>query len=310
MVPNGLVPSLLVFGCLPSFPVPSNSNLRQQDRFVALKLGASEMETIVSENRIKTALRSKLPPSTHYLIKPGDQVRVYREKPWDGPYKVTKVAHKIISVTDGTKVKQFNISSVLPITPDTNDNDLNQDITTITKLKVASNIADPEPKYLTEVVLKSYLRYTSTPAKDAINAEVQGLLQRNSFAFVKQDKLPQDANILGGRFILAIKQPGTQNERYKERFVVQGHRDREKDLIVHTSRTVRHRNIRLMACIASMFPKHKIWLQDVTQEYIQGHDVQRNIYVKPAKRIWSTRKYATQTIKPIIRSARIRRLMV
>lgn len=64
--------------------------------------------------------------------------------------------------------------------------------------------------------------------------------------------------------------------------MVQGHKDRDKDPFIHTSKTVRHRNIRLMSSIAAMFPYHNIWLQDVTQGYIQGHDLQRRVNVKPA----------------------------
>ena len=75
---NGLVPSLLVFGVLPSFPSPSRNNPDQQERFEALKSARAEMESIVAEQRIRKALKSKIPPATKYLIKPDDQIRLYR----------------------------------------------------------------------------------------------------------------------------------------------------------------------------------------------------------------------------------------
>lgn len=65
-------------------------------------------------------------------------------------------------------------------------------------------------------------------------------------------------------------------EGHKARFI-------DKDLIVHTSRTVRHRNIWMVAFITAIFPTQKIWLQDVTNAYIQVHDLQGDVQVRPAK---------------------------
>ena len=76
----------------------------------------------------KTALKSKLPPATRYLVKPGDYVRVYREssKKWEGPFKVKRVSSKLVSVTDGNKVKTFSITAVLPIPSNEYDPDLEE----------------------------------------------------------------------------------------------------------------------------------------------------------------------------------------
>lgn len=60
-------------------------------------------------------------------------MRVYREKKKrrDGPFKVTIVADKIISVTDEHKLKQFNIRAVLPMEAKANDSDLTHDMNKI-----------------------------------------------------------------------------------------------------------------------------------------------------------------------------------
>jgi len=226
MGPNGLVPSLLVFGVLPSFPSPSRNTPDQQERFEALRNARAEMESIVAEQRIRKALKSKLPPATKYLIKPGDQVRVYRElsKRWDGPFTVTKVSNKIISVTDGNTVKEFNITSILPIPPSTNDQDLLHDMNT---LATAGNLINyTYDIHATEILLKSDPRYHNQKSQDAISTEISGLLQRKAFAFVQESDIPENANVLGGRMIMAIKNPDTELERYKARFVVQGHKDK------------------------------------------------------------------------------------
>lgn len=65
------------------------------------------METIVTEQILRRYFKSKLPSAIKYLIKPGDQVRDYREnsKRWDGPSTVIKISNKNISVTGRKNVK-------------------------------------------------------------------------------------------------------------------------------------------------------------------------------------------------------------
>lgn len=132
---EGLVPSLLVFGVLPSFLGPSSSNKNQLERFNALQLARAEMKSIVAENRIKISLRSKLPHATRYLIRPGQEVRVYRENKnkWEGPCEVTEVVDKVIYVTDDIKLKQVNKSAVLPMPPKINDPELKDEIKKMTR---------------------------------------------------------------------------------------------------------------------------------------------------------------------------------
>lgn len=95
------------------------------------------METKTVANRIKIALKSKLPPATQYLIPPGDKVHVYKEniRSWKGRYEVSRVSRKIIHVTDGINVKPFNISSILPMSPNANDIDFKRDMDNIKRLK-------------------------------------------------------------------------------------------------------------------------------------------------------------------------------
>lgn len=75
------------------------------------------MEAVVAEERIKRALRSKLPPTTKYQLSPGDLVRVYREvkRKWVGPVQIIRLQNKIFHVTDGIKVKAFNRVQVMPV---------------------------------------------------------------------------------------------------------------------------------------------------------------------------------------------------
>lgn len=126
MCSNGLGTSLLVYVVLPTFPGPSNSNLKKKERLRPMKLGRAQIQTIVAESRIHRALQSKLPHATEYLIIPGNLVRVFRDRlgRWEAPFTVVRIGKKIVSITDGTNVEPFNISTALAITPKTNDSDL------------------------------------------------------------------------------------------------------------------------------------------------------------------------------------------
>lgn len=60
-------------------------------------------------------------------------------------------------------------------------------------------------------------------------------LKRRQFVQVfGQNKFPENANDLGGIFVLSIKQPCIEAEKYKARFTVQRHKDKEKERIHHS----------------------------------------------------------------------------
>ena len=59
----------------------------------ALQAARVEMGTFTAELRIRTAMLSKVPLNSDLILKPGDQVRVFREidKKYTGPYTVIRV---------------------------------------------------------------------------------------------------------------------------------------------------------------------------------------------------------------------------
>lgn len=88
--------------------------------------------------------------------------------------------------------------------------------------------------------------------KKAIKDEINKLMKRGVFDIVLREELPKNANILGGRFVLAIKDPNTKEERYKARLVVQGHRDRHKPYLVHASPNLKQDTVRMIISLASI----------------------------------------------------------
>ena len=123
---DGLVPSLLVFGVIPSFPITNRTLPNQKARLQAIVDERLEMGEIVTEQRIARALNSKLPPAVTHDVKAGDEVFVFREKKkrWIGPYKVNRVEDKRVFITDGKTSRPFSITQLFPFTADKRDLDL------------------------------------------------------------------------------------------------------------------------------------------------------------------------------------------
>ena len=61
LVPEELVPSLLVFGCIPRFPTVDSIVPSQAKRMLAIQEAKKEMVCIVAQLRIRKALSSKVP---------------------------------------------------------------------------------------------------------------------------------------------------------------------------------------------------------------------------------------------------------
>lgn len=80
MGPVVLVPSLLVYGKFPTFSVVVKDLTGQTQRMVAMQTAREELALITTKFRIKTALKSKLPPETQYDLRVYQPVSVYREK--------------------------------------------------------------------------------------------------------------------------------------------------------------------------------------------------------------------------------------
>ena len=115
---NGLVPSRIVFGIIPRFPILNTELPTQKQRMEIIKSAQAEMNSIVAERRVLAALTRDIPPAADRNYKLGEEVLVYseKEKKWIGPYIVVDSTGRQVTIrnTEGTKIQMFNAFQIKP----------------------------------------------------------------------------------------------------------------------------------------------------------------------------------------------------
>jgi hypothetical protein len=200
----------------------------------ALHMVRKEYEMFLCQRRVQAGLRKQPQPAAIYIIRPGDHVYVYREQHshWTGPHVATRVDEKDIAIDLGERTgpRHFNCAQVKPAFLSPEPHDLS-----------TKNVSKAVPTLFTEVI-KS--RDTGAAMFDqAKRDEIMGLIERGTFKLVRRKNAGPHPNIVPGRFVLAIKTAdgsasgNSGSEILKARFVLGGHRDRDKFKLVHNSTT-------------------------------------------------------------------------
>lgn len=305
---NGLVPSLLVFGIIPRFPIIATELPTQKDRMDVLAPERAEMEAIVSQKRIMTALLNAVPPAADRVYEVGEEVWVYREKKkaWEGPMLVEKVADKIVTVHDieDDYRGDFNKHQIKPYFRDLPETDANTDFVEILHAALAPFVSKDKDKHapaynvhITEIIEKRDPR--SALFGDAKRKEIEGLINRGTWKAVMKDEVPDNANVMGGRFVLAIKDGGTDREVFKARFVVQGYRDKMKTSLAHDSSTAKQSSTKMLIGLAAVFG-YRLFSTDVCQAYLQSaEELLRDVYIQPGKEFELREDQILKLLRPL-----------
>ena len=114
-----------------------------------------------------------------------------------------------------------------------------------------------------------------------------------------RDEILENANILNGRFVLAIKDSGTNKEVWKARYVVQGHKDKLKLSFVHDTSTAVQFSVKLLVGLAALF-EFRLFSTDVTQAYLHStEELSRDVYVKPSSKVDLESNQLLKLLKPL-----------
>ena len=161
---------------------------------------------------------------------------------------------------------------------------------------LAHNIEESPQIFITEVIKPNDPR--AAKFNEAKKQEILGLIEKGTFKIVLKHEAGDDPNIIPCRFVLAIKNVGTNEEILKARFVLDGHKDKEKRSIVHNATTLKQSSIRILLALAAIF-KFDIWSTDIKQAYLQSASkLKRKIFIKPDE-IELSQEELIQIIKPL-----------
>ena len=103
---------------------------------------------------------------------------------------------------------------------------------------------------------------------DSRRKELDGLLNRGVFAFIKVNEIPPKARIFNSRFVDRVKNEGTANAMEKSRLVIQAYKDDEKKTVLTYSPTIQRMSQRLIISL-SLYKGFNIFNRDISQAYTQ-----------------------------------------
>lgn len=319
--PDGLVPTLLLFGTTPRISLPNLCNMgpTNRARFKAMDAARREMETITAQRRVKLALKHNIgPDSPQYEF--GDKVRCYREKhkKWMGPYIVHSFDNnRTVHVTINNEIVPLSTSVVKRVTEEeesTNQPPYPQNEPTNESSQESNNADDPDYdpslNLIVEKASETFLAssigskeishflnngvstvYATVVVKnkrdprfnDAKKKELQELVNKGTYEFVREEDIPHNPTILQSRFVLAIKNFSESDQYFKARLVILGHIDPDKPRIVNEAPTVLRSSIRMIVALAASFG-FKLWSRDISQAFIQSDEpLHRTVFVRPPK---------------------------
>jgi len=260
--PNGLIPTLLVYGAYPRLTERDAPTATVTQRANAIKKAMAEIQKIRAQRQINDALHTRNGPSTTAIhsLNLNSQVLVWREGNtgqsgnWNGPYRLVSVDNKtcIVELPYGntsfrsTAVKPFLtpekaiIGISLPLadspTPINSPTPTDSDIYNRTPIKPIKRSRGRPRKYPVEV--NTYLQEPEPQYKASRQLEITGLIDKGVFEAIYETSIPQNTRIFNARFVDEIKNPGTDKATEKSRLVVQAYHDEGKRLVLTQSLTI------------------------------------------------------------------------
>ena len=190
---NSLVPSLLVFGIIPRFLTISLHFPTHRERMKALSEAQMEMNAIISEGRVSEILHHSVPQAIDRIYKVGQEVQRYREGPdkWMGPFLVSKVEDKLISIFDKNRIERtFSTEQVKPYNRTTSSSDM-LDCSEFLNEMLFPFLSETSPKPPPCQTLMTEIIQSRDPrAQKFMEAkkEIQGLIDRGTWKVVLKRK--------------------------------------------------------------------------------------------------------------------------
>ena len=292
--PDGLIPTLLVFGAFPRLSNMDPPAPTVTQRAAAIKGAMAEVAKCHAQRKVTDALRQRNGPRTDPIHNTpiGSDVLVWRTHlaKWTGPFKLLSIQGETCNVNMPHGSANFQTTSVKPylqqkddeFDPANNNNDENNE----NHDNLANDNDEPRRNPVRDRRLPSrYEQFTSTTPPPNFEAsrrkELDGLMERGVFKVVAKKDIPTGTRIFGSRFVDQVKNKGTVNAYEKSRLVVQAYNDDGKRFILTQAPTIQRASQRLILALALMIPGLDIYIRDISQAYTQSTTrLSRNVFIK------------------------------
>ena len=315
--PDGLIPTLLVFGCYPRMveqdpPAPSIAK-----RATTIKRASAEVQKLRASRQVAEALRQRNGPQREavHSLPINSDVLVWRDngnsQRWEGPFKLLGIENETCRLQLPSGPTDFRTTSVKPYySEDTATNDNHQPEPSPhpehstqpepdnqpqpnnvrrqperTRRLPARYRDDLDPEVVEQAIVwlttETFMTNTVSQAREK---ELHDLLERTVFVIVDHSDVPKDTRIFGTRWVDTIKNEGTPNAFAKARLVVQAYKDQGKRSVLTQSPTIQRASQRLLLSIAASTLSGSIglYLRDISQAYVQSlSKITRDFYVRP-----------------------------
>ncbi|EED22562.1 conserved hypothetical protein [Talaromyces stipitatus ATCC 10500] len=304
--PDGIVPTVLVFGAYPRLTLDSPPSALTIRRAQAMKKAMAELRKAVAERKVNDALNTRNGPIiTETLnLPPGADVKVWREgKGWTGPHKLISVNGHDVTVDLGNGAVAFRATSVQQYLRDQRETDdgIHVPEPPVTpppprrrgrprgsknKQKADVNVyLSKKEKGDLELALKlrreGKIVTEGAPFELSSVAEIDGLIANGTFKIVHRDDVNlRDLRIFNSRLVNEIK--GKNEIPYeKSRLVIQGYNDAGKAGILTQAPTIQRASQRLLiSLIPTLLSMDMVVeIRDITQAYTQAKTKLQRIIV-------------------------------
>lgn len=318
--PEGLCPTLLVFGAIPR-PIRTKPSPSQIERASAIDAAMQEVEQEQARQRIRFGLNhptgSKGGEDKNGLrqLPAGSKVLVFRKttQKWEGPFLFvsedgdtaiiqTPAGRRIFS---GVCVKPYNRTP----TSNSNRKSTQQNNGDDNQLAEEGGPHSPQANYTTikddKTSKKTNAKPNASGKQDKPDfyktrkAELQGLINNGTFETANINDIPPNTRIFGSRFIDDLKKIGRRLKQ-KSRLVAQNYMDEEAAEMGTKAPTIQRFSQRLLIALAASIPETYTATRDITQAYVQSRSrLERPVFIKPPKEMNLPKDTVLRVVRPL-----------
>jgi hypothetical protein len=321
--PDGIVPTLLVFGTYPRMsdvdaPTPTISQ-----RAMAIKKAMLEVEKMRATRQVTEALRQRNGPRTDDLhnLPINSDVLVWRTNTngdrWTGPYKLLKIEGETCRIQLPSGPTTFRTTVVKPyLTDSQQDSQQNGDHSEDQSPCESTDLPDRRnparnrqlpARYrddLADTDANITFSIDTTPFMPDFSAsrqkELNDLIEKGVFEIVRTTDVPKGSRIFNSRFVDLIKHIGTDKAFEKSRLVVQAYNDEGKKEVLTQAPTLQRVSQRIVLSIAAVLNNVNLYLRDISQAYVQSTTrLNRTFFIRPPPELCLPEGSILQVVRPL-----------